>query len=251
MAGRVLGVCAAVLLALAAGDARAADGAAFNPIGYSPDSRYFAFEQYGIQDGSGFPYWEIFVIDLKTDQWAKDTPVRKVAEDENASLAAPRGEATAAVLPILKALDISVPAELLAANPATEVVTDRARISFDRWYVPGGSSPERRGPEVIRHGLALETLALDAPADCYPEDGPYLGFRLTITDVAMDQARVLHADDTIPASRHCPTGYDLAAVVAPAGYPVTDRLVAIIGIYARGFEGADHRFIAVPFTISD
>jgi|GEM_PF-5184346 len=33
--------------------------------------------------------------------------------------------------------------------------------------------------------------------------------------------------------------------------PVTDRLVALIGVYARGFEGLNHRFIAVPFTISD
>jgi predicted secreted protein len=33
--------------------------------------------------------------------------------------------------------------------------------------------------------------------------------------------------------------------------PVTDRLVAIIGVSSRGFEGADHRFIAVPFTLSE
>uniref|UniRef100_UPI0035B09F26 DUF2259 domain-containing protein n=1 Tax=Aestuariivirga sp. TaxID=2650926 RepID=UPI0035B09F26 len=51
--------------------------------------------------------------------------------------------------------------------------------------------------------------------------------------------------------RNCPAAYDVAAVVAQTGFPTTDRLVALIGVYARGFEGMNHRFIAVPFTISD
>ena len=82
-----------LLMLLGCGRALAADGAAFNAIGYSPDSRYFAFEQYGVQDGSGFPYWDVFVIDLKTNEWVKGSPYRALLESEEAKLAAARDQA--------------------------------------------------------------------------------------------------------------------------------------------------------------
>ena len=88
-------VFAAALLA-SCGCALAADGAEFNAIGYSPDSRYFAFEQYGVQDGSGFPYWQVFVVDLKTNEWVKGAPVRVVLENEQAKLSAARDKAHSA-----------------------------------------------------------------------------------------------------------------------------------------------------------
>ena len=49
---------------LAAAPALAADGAQSRALGYSADGKYFAFEQFGVQDGSGFPYWDVFVLDL-------------------------------------------------------------------------------------------------------------------------------------------------------------------------------------------
>src|SRR6478609_780707 len=108
--------------------ALAADGAAFNAIGYSPDGRYFAFEQYGVQDGSGFPYWDVFVIDLKANEWVKGSPYRALLESEEARPAAARDQARTAAAPTLKALDITQPAELVAANPATEAVPERERL---------------------------------------------------------------------------------------------------------------------------
>ena len=62
---------AATLLCASALSALAADGAFLDIIGYSPDSRYFAFEQYGVQDGSGFPYADIFIVDLASNSWVK------------------------------------------------------------------------------------------------------------------------------------------------------------------------------------
>ena len=56
----------AASLAFAA-PASAGDRAQFNPIGFSEDGRYFAFEEFGIQDGSGFPYSNTFIIDLPAD----------------------------------------------------------------------------------------------------------------------------------------------------------------------------------------
>lgn len=125
---------ALLLLVVLGGErALAANGAALNLIGYSPDGRFFAFEQYGHEDGSGFPYRDVFLIDLQKDEWVKGTPVEIWLEDDGASLAAARDKARSAAA-ALAAAGVTAPAQLLAANPATEVVAERERLTLDRWY---------------------------------------------------------------------------------------------------------------------
>ena len=68
MANRVMPkwlVCTATL-ALSSGTALAGDFANLNVLGFSSDGNIFAFEQYGVQDGSGFPYADRFYIDTNT-----------------------------------------------------------------------------------------------------------------------------------------------------------------------------------------
>jgi predicted secreted protein len=240
-----------LLVLFGCGRSLAADGAALGLIGYSPDSRYFAFEQFGVQDGSGFPYWDVFIVDLKTNEWVKGSPYRALVEDENATVAAARDRARGAAAGALAEHGISEPAMLLAATPSTEVSADRQRIAFDRWYQSMGARSGNASDVLGRHELVVEDIALPRPAECPAEDGESYGFRLTLKDYHAGTSRVIHEDKSIPASRHCPVGYDITAVVAQAGLPVTDRLVAIVGVYARGFEGANHRLIAVPFAVSE
>lgn len=246
---RTLALLAALLIGST--PALAADGAAFNPIGYSPDSRYFAFEQYGVQDGSGFPYWDVFVIDLKSNEWVKGSPYRALVESEEAKPAAARDQARSAAAASLKELDITQPAEMIAANPATEAVPERERLIFDRWYESLGARSTEKSQLGVRFELAVETFPLPRPAKCPEGDGDSFGVRVILKDLQTGTSRAIHEDTSIPESRNCPAAYDVAAVVAQTGFPVTDRLVALIGVYARGFEGLNHRFIAVPFTISD
>lgn len=241
-----------LLSLLACGRALAADGAAFNPIGYSPDGRYFAFEQFGMQDGSGFAYWDVFVIDLKDNSWVKGSPYKVVINNEDESkLTDAREKARSAAAPALKLYNITEPAMLLAANPGTEVVDTRERLSFDRWYHSLGSRSADTTQNEVRFEVSVETLPLPRPATCPDDLGEFLGLRVKVKDMQMNMSRTIHEDKTIPASRQCPRAYDVAAIIAQAGYPVTDRLVALIGVYGLGFEGSDHRFIAVPFTVSD
>jgi predicted secreted protein len=239
-------------LAMAIGSpAFAADAANFNAIGYSPDSRRFAFEQYGIQDGSGFPYWEIFVVDLKTNTWVKGAPVKALIEDETARLSSARAKAYASATPLLADAGIGEPASIIAAAPATEVAADRRRIVFDRWYRPMGATPQSEASADIRHEVSVDATKLPDPQGCPEADGPYFGFSLTLKDVKLGSAHAFYRDEAIPASRGCPIAYDIAAIVAPANLTDEDRMVAIVGVYARGFEGANQRFVAVPFVLSD
>lgn len=242
---------AALAFLLAGSPALAADGAQFDALGFSPDSRYFGFAQWGIQDGSGFPYWQIFVIDLEKDSFIAGTPVKVMIEDDGATLAQARAKAEEQAASALKSATLSVPAELLAANPTTEKQPNRNKVTFGRYYPSFAVLPTDPANSYLPlHQLSLEARGLPR-ADCPEEDGPYQGFELTLTDMKLGQAHAIHTDKDIPASRGCPLSYAITAVLGPSGSPDTDRLVALISVFTRGFEGVDERFLAIPFSISD
>ena len=46
-----------------------------------------------MQDGSGFPYAHVFVVDTNTDRWVAGTPIRVRLEREGASVSEARAEA--------------------------------------------------------------------------------------------------------------------------------------------------------------
>jgi predicted secreted protein len=69
------GVRALGLVAALAGPA-AADYTHDRVIGFSEDGRYFAFETYGLQRGSGLPFAKLFVVDLDRDARVQGSPIR-------------------------------------------------------------------------------------------------------------------------------------------------------------------------------
>ena len=102
-----------VLFALAL-PAAAADRALINMLGYSADGNEFAFEQFGVQDGSGFAFSDVFVVDLVNDKWTYGTPFEVQAEDESKSLGEVRAEAIAKAQDKLDEYKIEVPVQILA-----------------------------------------------------------------------------------------------------------------------------------------
>lgn len=241
-----------VSLLLFASSARAADGATLGFMAYSPDTHYFAFEQMGVEDGSGSAYSEIFVIDLVKNSWIGDSPYRERTPEDSASMVPTRAAAMAKARPLLKQLNIAEPADLLVVNPATEVASDRQHVQFDRYFLSSqqGSIVQGDVPlNELRFELQIETTAATAPASCPAEDGTVTGFTLKLKSLKNGKTTELHKDQSIPDSRKCPVGYDIAAVVAPLNYPKVERLVAIVGVYSFGFEGSNRRYLAVPFIL--
>jgi predicted secreted protein len=234
-----------VALYLLATSALAADGAKFRAIGFSADAKFFAFEQYGVQDGSGFAYSDVFILDIVSDKWVDGTPIKTLLEDETGSVAAVRAKAKAISNAYLAKAKIVADPEILASNPFTEVVPNRAKLTFHDQYNSMGIFGDPSA--LTTWTLAIKDVKLPMPADC-ETDMNIVGYQLTLTNTKSLKSDVLHLDQTIPKSRFCPVGYDLEAVVQPAGGSSENQLIAIIGVSSRGFEGADRRFIAVPFT---
>ncbi len=118
LAAGVYGLLAAVF-ALAS-PARAGDDAQPAIIGYSMDLRYFAFEEFGYEDPSGFPYSNIYVFDLEDNSFVKGTPVRvrldPQAGPQAALLVRARALARQNAKSWIESLDITWPAQILAYN---------------------------------------------------------------------------------------------------------------------------------------
>jgi predicted secreted protein len=237
-----------IVLFLVSSAVQAADGAKFRAIGFSADNKYFAFEQYGVQDGSGFAYVDIFVIDIPADKWVTGTPIKLLLEDETMSVTAVREKAKKQSSGLLKSLKISGDAEFLASNPFGEIVADRSKVTFHDHY-NNGMGLAGNADDQGSWGLNVTTVDVPLPDGCEDDIG-VKGFKLELINHKSKASAVLHLDKNLPKSRFCTVGYDVEAIVQPVGGSEAGQMIAVIGVYSRGFEGSDRRFIAIPFKLN-
>jgi predicted secreted protein len=233
---------AASLLVLCAAPAFAGDAANFDPIGFSADGRYFAYEEYGIQDGSGFPYANVFLVDLLADKWV-GRPVRVRIDDESAGLPAARRQAMDQARPVLDGAALDTPVSTLLLNADGEVGSDGMEVTFGM-FGNGLDAPRNT------FTLGLETFASTSTEPCasYGMEEPVQGFALALSDEAGSTAEI-YRDQGVPASRGCVSDYRIHAVLSP--YPpgmAASPMVAVVSVYSLGFEGPDRRFVTVPIA---
>jgi predicted secreted protein len=238
--GRLVASSLAAFLSLAL-PAMAGDRALIDYVGFSEDFRYFAFEEFGIQDGSGFAYSTFYVVDLETDSWVVGTPIRLQAESELTSLAAIREGVAVQAADHIDEFKISVPGEIAAMIGDGVPDTDAKGLEFGApGYMPGDVSG--------RYTLSLSTFNTTAISPCDEWFGTTpLGYELTIADSGTE--RLIHRDQNLPRSRGCPMDYRIHSVVMPFEGATLSNAVAILSVYPGGFEGPDRRFLAVPLGL--
>lgn len=233
----------ATLLAGFAAPAFAGDYADRSIIGFSEDGAWFAFNEYGVQDGSGFPYANVFVIEVDKDAWVDGTPVRVVVENENGMLTTARVAAMKQAQPILDRLNIIAKGNHVVHNPATELSADPYAVRFrtNQWF------------NMAERAWSLKLTRIPLPNSKGCEDfEDTAGFRLELTDPD-GATRVLHEDSTLPASRTCARDYAISdVVVLPVDRGATKASMAVIlSLIRQGFEGPDRRFLAVTTRFED
>jgi predicted secreted protein len=237
---KAAGALAACLLAATA--ATAGDFSTFQSLGFSPDGKVYAFEEFGVQDGSGFPYSNVYFIDTAKDAYLSGTPIRVRIDDEAADIATVRAQSRDKAKALIEAHKVlSNPGVLAAFNPMGEVGADRNRIEYLQYAVeptPGGS-----------FALALQEIPLalsDKCRDITPDGGK--GFRLKLVKRDGETAdTVVHEDTRIPDSRACPLSYQVSGALTFNPLDGDPVHVALVLVRSFGFEGADGRWIAVPF----
>lgn len=216
--------------------ALAGDQADREIIGFSPDGNFFAFEEYGVEDGSGFPYSNIFVVETDIDRWVTGTPIRvRIEDDDNAALEDARAQARAAAQAFLDERQIAPGYNLLASNPMTEVSANPHEVRFVTHPHMAASSP----------GWTVSISEKELPAPGCPDDlgSPFQGFTIALTDPD-GNTNTLHDDTRIPSSRKCPLNYGISDVLSVYPEGTEPVLVILINVFSLGFEGPNRRFIA-------
>jgi predicted secreted protein len=250
-----IGTAILFALALSVRTAAAGDGAAVNPLGFSADGRYFAFEQYGEQDGSGSLYSNITAIEVASDRLVKGSPVSAIMdpddpklgkEPRDKQLADIRAKAAADAAPLLLQLGITQPGVMVAAarGARSRTLLDAEQVKAVRQAAVSSIAlpAETFGPDT-RLALRGFDIALPRCKDLVSGEHP-AGFGLTIERKGRPTIH-LHRDQTIPASRGCP---DLYGITEAHALPLPDQstaLAVIIQYFYQAFEGPDRRFIAV------
>ncbi|MFC3322834.1 DUF2259 domain-containing protein [Mesorhizobium cantuariense] len=217
--------------------ARAGDVAELEILGFTKDGSVFVFEEYGVQDGSGFPYANRYYIDTGTDSFLKGTPIRVRLEDENAKLDTARLQARQKGEAIVSQAELSANRGITAGfNPVTELSADPHRMAVNPRPIFSPVDP----PLEFR----LDELGMNNTEGCESQ-GEINGFRLLRIE-AQDggTTKLLHEDKSIPKSRGCPNGYRIGAVQTFSMDSLSAYAV-LIAVRQYGFEGPDFRWIAV------
>lgn len=228
-----------VLAAILTTSASAGDFADREIIGFSQNGSVFAFEEYGVQDGSGFPYSNIYIVDTANDRWINGSPFRVRIDDETAGIEEARNQARQQADNALNG--IYHKGLLAASNPHTEVSPDPYRIvARPRSYIPSG---------LPNLELKLDVYEVFGQDYC-SLGGALKAFRLLLISQTDGIAtRLIHDDgNSVPKSRNCPLDYQFADIITY--HPDAGGMVAIalVRVWSLGFEGPDGRYIAIPFT---
>ena len=228
-------------IAISSGTVQAGDFAERRIIGFSPSGSHFAFEQFGIQDGSGFPYSEIFVINMKTDTWVSGTPIRVRLKNEKATLHQARTRARKKASKRLKKLRIRRPGRLLASAPVTEVGANPHELGFR----PYGFQTSSEDIQTV----LIDVFDLPGPAHCSSFGPKSKGFALSLRHDGKENITEIYRDTSLPKSRGCTQDYAISDIIMFPEFDKAKVMVALVSIFTHGFEGADRRFIAVKLPV--
>lgn len=228
----------AFLSSLAATTASAGDVAELNILGFSQNGDVFAFEEYGVQDGSGFPYANRYYVDTASDSYVKGTPVRVRIDDESASLQAARDKAREQGEAFVSQAELAANRGYTAGqNAVTELSADPLRMAVN----PRPVFPAIDKPLEFR----LETIPFGELEQCHGM-GEAAGFRLLRIDATDGgKTQIVHEDKSVPQSRGCPTGYSIGAIQTFASGGGVSHYAVLIAVRKIGFEGPDYRWMAV------
>ena len=230
------GLLAAALAGLP-GISLAGDIASIQPIGFSADGKVFAFQEFGIEEGSNAPYSNTYFIDTDKGQYLEDTPFRTELTDKDANLSKARRQNLTAARGQMDKYDLLTNPGLIAAfNPPTELGSPAKTLRY--------TTLATDGPPKSPYTLSLGELPIAAPQDCAAVAKRVLGFSLQMIEKeGAPNRQAARQATTVPAERVCSVEYRIggAMVYQPeGGNPVHVALVLAFDAERNG------RWIAVP-----
>ncbi|CAN5334552.1 DUF2259 domain-containing protein [soil metagenome] len=220
----------------------AGDFASLHFIGFSKDGRYMAFEQFGTQDGSGFPYSNIYFIDTSKNAFAT-TGVKVTVENESGKETTARARSMALAAKKLRQFGIvkgntgRLVISHLMTDQAFDGDPDDVKANNVKFYEETQSMHHEGDYEINLTPVKNNIKACEG----YGDDTFMI--ELKLTDHVADTIKLLQKDITIPASRGCALSYRIQDV-----YLYNNVIAVLMGVFTQGFEGPDMRFFAAAGT---
>lgn len=232
----VCALCLPALMGCRGEEAVAGDASDLSIIGWSPDGRFMAYELYGVQDGSGFPYSEVYIVDVPANDFVGSAFKMQASEadDDIPELDDLRRQNLAAAHARIRELNIQTTdkGKLLVYHPLTDVTTDGYRVRF------------ATGPDALQPvpGYAYELLLDERETGdtCYE----FRSKMLTLTLANDKQRKVLQHDKRLPRSRGCVFKYRIERVIVHG-----EQLAVFLHAFLPGFEGPNVRHLVVTGTL--
>jgi predicted secreted protein len=209
-----------LLLLVITNFAFAGDISKYEFMGFSKDLRYCAFETYGIQDGSGFPYSEIYIINV--DKNAYQTKPYQYCNDEDTNIDKTRKVVLKMAVPFLKKYGIEKSQQgTLLFNKPKNLQSCNFKIKNKKC------------------SLKLLERELDDPTTDFVIEKI---FELQL--IVDGKMTILQKDSKLPESRGCPYKYRLLSA-----YYHTNKIAVFVEYDDYGFEGPNVRQLLVTGII--
>lgn len=202
-------------------------------LGFSSDGRYFAWEQYGVQDGSGFPFSSAAVQETEGGAvvWSREIVLEDEGQELERARELCRTEAAEAMCRISARW---LPGTLCVHHPPTDLTAPGDSVRFhSSCPAPGFFEGDR-------------TVSLTTRMVAGSEMEQYWGLipvmlSVSIRDNVLGTGRVLLEDDSLAESRSYVSGYGIESVWA-----LGDSAFAVsIAVMSLGFEGQDLSYMFV------
>ena len=226
------------------GNLSAGDTSRLHIIGFSDNGAYFAYERYGIEEGSLDAYSEVFIIDVAKNMYALP-PLRIKGSIDTTHLTEIREQNIQAAARFLESfkIDRRIKGELVVYHPYTDLTYQDTRQYFStaddsvRFLDPTDFRLTGEHPEY--------TLLLKHFPDkriCPIWEEPAQLMELILKSGA--GSKTLQKDAHLPGSRGCVLCYRIERV-----YVYKDRIVVFLAATLPGFEGFSIRHVVVSGTL--
>lgn len=191
-------------------------------LGFSPDGRFFAYRQSGLDiDNTHFAY--LTILDTLTDKPVQGTPINVIRPARESSLQDVRALLDAQSSRMVRRLGLG-----RALAGVAYVPRDRSQLYLD---LPWGDRALLS--LTTRMGLAAPGCPITVPV----EKGTLAGFHMTMQRA--NEISVVHDDRMVPRDRGCAVGYRFASgFIKPRG---NDSVVATVIAYREPTYGGHTR----------
>jgi predicted secreted protein len=238
------------LLAIAGAPAHAGDAAARRFIGFSPDGKIFAFEQYTTLYEDEAAFSEYVIIDTEKDRLVPGAPVRVLLRGEDGlDESKARADAETKAKPLLEKFKVSEPGSYVGGQPSMDL--DDIGI-YQQDPKPLAKSLDVPLPGGRKARLAVAGVPLGT-AMCEGYGGRSTAGRAKVAGLKLTMSIegaapvTLQQDKTLPKGRRCAADYGIAEAYLHTAPDGTVTLAALIE-YADNHDyhaGPNRRFLAV------